>query len=699
MNFLNFLLPTIEHFKSSAYWIIFFISFLNMLAFVGITIPGAILIVLIGFISASGFLDFWYLLLVIVLGSILGDLLSYYFGTHNKLFKDDDNKVLKLKHINKAKTFFKLYKAKSIFMSKFIGEIRPIIPFVAGMYKLNKKYFFLIDTFSIFIWSIFYLFIGFLLGQVWNVIMSWSTRIGIFIISFISFIIIFYALDWIVIKKGKQFLIFIVSISLSIKKAIVNNEYVKKFIINHPHFSKFIKDRLNREKFSGLTFTILSLTFLYALSLLLGVSEDIFTSNTVVNTDMRILNLLRIFRNANLTKFFLLVTLLGKWQIILIFLLSVSFLLWIWNKKEYIYLLLISTLGSGLTTLIGKYIFHRARPMLPVYTEHSFSFPSGHATIAMSFYGFLAFILIHNVKKWKTKVNIFFAGILIILLIGFSRLYLGVHFASDVWAGYLVGLLWIIISLGILYWKYPLKEKNIDFKKPKKYIAPTVVILISALFYIGFAINYHPQKCKPQISEKDITIQSLDDIFSNKKSKYTETIFGRSQEPISFIIFAKNDNEFIKLFTNSGWFLSDKIDKSSIIKLAKAAISDKPYPRAPMVPSFWNNQVHTFGFEKPTKSNNIYKRHHARFWRTNYITQDNRRVYIGTASLDQGIKWWLVHRINPDIDTEREFLFNDLKKSNMITCFEKEKFVKPILGKNFCGDSFFTDGKIYKITL
>jgi len=329
-------------------------------------------------------------------------------------------------------------------------------------------------------------------------------------------------------------------------------------------------------------------------------------------------------------------------------------------------------------TMLGKIAFHRPRPKLAIYIEHSFSFPSGHATIAVAFYGFLTYILIRNFKQWKTKVNIFFIGITLILLLGFSRLYLGVHYVSDVWGGYLIGTLWLIISISISEWLYSRHKKNILFlPQTRIYIISITLILLSLLSYISFASNYHPQTTpKPQIIQKGITIQNVNDIFPSENLKYTKTIIGRKQEPISFIIFAKNDNKFIKVFLNSGWFLADKINVSSLRKSMKTAFLKQAYPQAPMTPSFWNEKTHDFGFEKPTNSNTIRQRHHARFWKTNYVTNQGEKIYVGTASLDSGIKWGVTHRINPDIDTERGFLFNDIKNSNALINFKKQKFVK-----------------------
>jgi len=136
-----------------------------------------------------------------------------------------------------------------------------------------------------------------------------------------------------------------------------------------------------------------------------------------------------------------------------------------------------------------------------------------------------------------------------------------------------------------------------------------------------------------------------------------------------------------------------------VVKLFKAGVLRQQYSQAPMTPSFWNSEVHNFGFEEATSANNVRERHHARFWKTNYINKDGKRMYVGTASLDKGLKWGVTHKIDPDIDSEREFLYNGLIGTGRIIDSKKIKFVKPNLGQNFSGDFFFTDGELYIIDI
>lgn len=188
-------------------------------------------------------------------------------------------------------------------------------------------------------------------------------------------------------------------------------------------------------------------------------------------------------------------------------------------------------------------------------------------------------------------------------------------------------------------------------------------------------------------------------IFTTEQLKHTETILGDKEEPLNFIVIAKDDQHLISLFKKTGWILADDITVSSIAKLIYAYILEKAYPEAPITPDFWDSNVHDFGFEKETDENNVRTRHHSRFWKTNYTASNGYNIYVGTASFDSGMKWGIVHTIDPNIDAEREFLFNGIMKTEMVKAYEKDQFVQPKLGSNFSGDQFFTDGKLYIIFL
>ena len=105
----------------------------------------------------------------------------------------------------------------------------------------------------------------------------------------------------------------------------------------------------------------------------------------IIALDTRVENFFYAFRDLEWVKFFTWVTLLAKWQMITSLTLTVILIFWFWKKKSYIIPLSVALAGSGLFNLIAKLAFHRARPETALYAESSFSFPSGHSTIAVVF--------------------------------------------------------------------------------------------------------------------------------------------------------------------------------------------------------------------------------------------------------------------------------------------------------------------------
>lgn len=697
MNFIQSLLPTIGHFHIIGYWIALLAALLETTIVVGLLIPGSTIILFMGALADKGYFDLGDLIWFAAIGAIIGDNINYYIGKKygTKIFKKGFW-FIKPAHFKEGEEFFERHGSKSVFIGRFIPSTKETIPLIAGTLGMKQLPFMIWNILGAIGWALVWILPGYFFAQSLDVAKIWLTRTGFFLTVLLVVFILFCILKIILIRKGKDFFALLSSVWQSIKEAIAENPEIKKFTAKHKRFFSFLQKRLDKNNFYGLPLTLLSLALIYVLASFGGIIEDIINSDVIVSADVRVANLLVIFRNADLIKIFTWITLLGKWEVISIFTIATILILWFWKKRSYIMPLILSIVGSEIFTSIGKVVFHRARPDVAIYAENSFSFPSGHATISIAFYGFLAYLLIRNAKNWKNKINIFFAGFIAILLIGFSRLYLGVHYVSDVWGGYLAGTIWLIIAISLSEYLLSKKKKSeITHPNINKKLATAGIIAVSICLYIIFAFYYSmPLAAQPQTTNLT-TINNIMDIFKTDQLKYTETLIGNKQEPLSFIIVAKNNQELIDFFNSANWTLADNINILSIYKLAKAALFKESYPQAPMTPDFWNSEVHNFGFEKETAANNVRTRHHARIWKTNYVTENGDNIYVGTASFDSGIKWGVTHKINPDVDTEREFLFNDLEETGLIFKSEKEQFVNPVLGNNFSGDPFFTDGKLY----
>lgn len=163
-----------------------------------------------------------------------------------------------------------------------------------------------------------------------------------------------------------------------------------------------------------------------------------------------------VIHNRVTTSFFKWITDFGYFHYI--FTICIVLLIFYKNKKELIHLYVIIMISTSINNIL-KLVFARPRPMLiPLVTEKSYSFPSGHAMASMTFYGYLIYMLWNSKleKKWKI-IGSTLLGLLIVT-IGYSRIYLNVHYISDVLAGYM-------ISIILLYVYIKLKKSNFMITK------------------------------------------------------------------------------------------------------------------------------------------------------------------------------------------------------------------------------------------
>jgi membrane-associated phospholipid phosphatase len=150
------------------------------------------------------------------------------------------------------------------------------------------------------------------------------------------------------------------------------------------------------------------------------------------------------FASPALTAVMRFVTNLGDWQVIMTGILCLLAYLWYRRDNTHILVALVAMIGAGILDASLKLAFHRARPD-PFFVPRpsTYSFPSGHALISLCFYGLLAGTLTHDMRsKWR-RVLVWSAAVLLTTLIGLSRVYLGVHWPSDVIAGYAAALIWM----------------------------------------------------------------------------------------------------------------------------------------------------------------------------------------------------------------------------------------------------------------
>jgi membrane-associated phospholipid phosphatase len=211
----------------------------------------------------------------------------------------------------------------------------------------------------------------------------------------------------------------------------------------------FLQARLSPAEFLGLDLTIGAITLVGAVWMFGKIAEDVVTGDPLTVVDMEIAVWLHLHATPILTGAMKIITLLASWPVVMgIWLIMAIF--FVRKRSHYRLLALTLTVPVGmLLTVMLKFAFHRSRPTWddPILMIETFGFPSGHAMAATLLYGFLAAFGARKVQAWRWRVLAVLAAGMLVVLIGFSRLYLGVHYLSDVLAGMAAGSAWLALCL------------------------------------------------------------------------------------------------------------------------------------------------------------------------------------------------------------------------------------------------------------
>ena len=185
-----------------------------------------------------------------------------------------------------------------------------------------------------------------------------------------------------------------------------------------------------------------------ALIVFFAILEDVFEEEILMIDTVVYKFAVEFLRNDILTVIMKIITSFGN--AIPVLLIAIIIIINTKDKKMPIWIILNLFFATVLNQIL-KYIVQRNRPEgYRLIDESGYSFPSGHSMVSTAFYGFLIYLVIKKVKnKYLRNVLVILLGILIVL-IGFSRVYLGVHYASDVIAGFFISIAYLILFITMM---------------------------------------------------------------------------------------------------------------------------------------------------------------------------------------------------------------------------------------------------------
>ncbi|MCR4437243.1 MAG: bifunctional DedA family/phosphatase PAP2 family protein [Clostridiales bacterium] len=360
-------------------------------------VPGEAMMSFMGFLGIKGsWLATLYSIFFATAGTFAGSMIAWLIG-----YKYGEGVVLKLgkpihltkEKLDKARVSFDKRRVVLIIFSRFVPGVRHVIPYISGITKIEAEKYAVLNLAGAVLWCGSFIGLGSLLGEKWQAIVNLAKTYSLVLLLMLVFIFV---------------------------------------------TVKFFKDH------QKIIFAIA-----FPLLLFIKISEDIVKQELSV-FDNSIYKFVASFITEDMTDFMKFLTFLGS-GLVLIFITAIVIIAVRKNKKYAFYGWMIGAnlLASSILNELFKVIFHRERPdILRLIDITGFSFPSGHSMIGLCFYGFIAYILWVNMKsRWRYPLVIL--SVALVISIGISRIYLGVHYASDVLGGFSAGLAWLAAFIPI----------------------------------------------------------------------------------------------------------------------------------------------------------------------------------------------------------------------------------------------------------
>ena len=376
--------------------------------------------------------------------AFLGDTIGYELGRYlgrSWLFKQGRRLGFRQERLNRVEGFFERNSGKAVFASHFMHLMRSMMPFVAGSCRMPYPKFLVFNAAGCIVWATLFVLVGYFVGASWHVAAKWIGRAseiagGALLLTL--------ALGWLWRWLGRH--------EADLQRhwqTMAEHPRVKAMGRRFAPQRDFLLKRFSPQGYLGLHLTVGVLLLIGASWVFGGIAEDVMTGDPLTVIDQQVAEWLRRGATPGLTATMQVITCFASVPWVAGVTVITGLVLW-WKRCWYRLLALVLVIPGGMLQLpLLKMAFHRQRPAFEeaFLIIHGYSFPSGHTMAATLLYGLLAVFAVLAFDAWRRRARAILGACIMIMLVGFSRLYLGAHYLSDVLGAVASGLAWLVFSL------------------------------------------------------------------------------------------------------------------------------------------------------------------------------------------------------------------------------------------------------------
>jgi undecaprenyl-diphosphatase len=430
--------------------LVFLLPALESSAFLGFVFPGEIAVIVGGVLASQGRFPLWAAIAAAVLGAIIGDSVGYEVGKHwgDRLLRGSVGRLPIIRkeldrHLTTATTFVRRRGPHAVFIGRFTTALRVLVPGLAGMAELPYPQFLLFNALGAVVWGTGFVLLGYFAGEAWERFAADASHVGV-ALMFVVFLGLLAAWAFRRLRdKGHL-----------APDRLAELRPARWFRHRYPRLSAWLASRVDLTSPRGLAFSVVAVGAALLVWLYGALLQDVVWTDDAAVRDPGITSWFVAHRTSAATAALERLTLLGSSVVLLPLAVVVGVVLWRRRGSPSALMSLVVTWAAAWgSAAVTKDIVGRPRPPASdwLLAVRGPSFPSQHAAASAAVYGMIAALVVTGMPLGR-RAWVVTAAALSTIVVCVSRVYLGVHWSTDVLGGAALGAALVMIAVAVGVW-------------------------------------------------------------------------------------------------------------------------------------------------------------------------------------------------------------------------------------------------------